>query len=69
MSMLLVIQKCNFFFNTIQPLSLNNIKPWLVTCPRTVESLQKMKFEVNNDMNSKVSLCQGDFTKINADAI
>ena len=38
----------NVFFNTIQPLSLNNIKPWS-------ESLQKMKFDVNNDINSKVS--------------
>ena len=34
-----------------------------------MESLQKMKFEVNNDINSKVSHCQGDITKINADAI
>ena len=28
-----------------------------------------MKFEVNNDTNSKVCLCQGDITKINADAV
>ena len=28
-----------------------------------------LKFESNNDINSKVSFCQGDFTKINADAI
>ena len=34
-----------------------------------MESLQKMKFEVNNDINSKVSHCQGDITKINGDAI
>ena len=27
------------------------------------------KFEINNDVNSKVSLCQGDITEINADAI
>ena len=28
-----------------------------------------MKYEVNNDINSKVSLCHGDITKINVDAI
>ena len=28
-----------------------------------------MKFELNNNINSKVSFCQGDFTKINVDAI
>ena len=28
-----------------------------------------LKFESNNDINSKVSFCQGDFTKINVDAI
>ena len=59
----------NAFFNTIRPLSLNNIKPWSVTCPRNVESLQKHKFEVNNDINYKISLCKGDNTKIKADAI
>ena len=53
----------------IQHLILNNIKLWPVTCPSTVESLQQMKFEVNNDMNSKVCLCQGDIIKINIDAI
>ena len=69
MLMLLVIQKHKMFLNTIQPFSLYNIKPWSVTCPRTVESLQKMKFQVNNDLNCKVSLCQGDITKVNVDAI
>ena len=34
-----------------------------------MESLQKMKFEVNDDINSKVCLCQGDITKISDDAI
>ena len=29
----------------------------------------KLEFEVNNDINSKVSLCQGDITKLNVDAI
>ena len=52
----------NIFVNAIQPLSLNNIKPWSVTCPSTLESLQKVKFDF-------VSLCQGDITKINNDAI
>ena len=28
-----------------------------------------MEFEVNNYTNSKVSLCQGDITKLNVDAI
>ena len=30
---------------------------------------KEMKFEVNNNINSKVSLCQGDITKINLDAV
>ena len=59
----------NVFFNTMQPLSLNNMRPWSVTSSRIVESLRKMKFEVNSDINSKVSLCQGDIAKINGDAI
>ena len=53
----------------MQTLSLNNIEPWSAACPSTLESLQKVKFEVNNDINSKVSLCHGDITKINVDAI
>ena len=28
-----------------------------------------MEFEVNNDINSKVSLCLGDIAKLNVDAI
>ena len=59
----------NYFWNKIQPVSLDIIKPWSVTCPSTAESLQKLEFEVNNDINSKVSLCQGDITKLNVDAI
>ena len=59
----------NSFFNTIQLVSLDLIKLWSVTCPSTLESLQKMEFEVNNDINWKVSLCQGDITKLNVDAI
>ena len=46
-----------------------NIKPWSLTCRSTLESLQKVKFEVVNDINSKVSLFQGDIMKINIDAI
>ena len=61
------VQNC--FFNTIQPVSLDIIKPWSVTCPSTLESLQKLEFEVNNDVNVKVSLCQGDITKLNVDVI
>ena len=40
-----------------------------VTCPRTLESLQKLEFELNNDVNVKVFLCQGDVTKLNVDVI
>ena len=61
------VQNC--FFNTIQPVSLDIIKPWSVTCPSTPESLQKLEFEVNNDVNVKVFLCQGDITKLNVDVI
>ena len=34
-----------------------------------MESLQKLEFEVNNNINSKVSLCQGYITKLNVNAI
>ena len=60
MLMLLVVQIC--FFSTIQPVRLDIIKPWSVTCPGTEESSHKLEFEVNNDINSKVSLCKGDIT-------
>ena len=63
----LKVQNC--FFNTIQPVSLDIIKPWSATCPSTLESLQKLKLEVNNDVNVKVSLCQGDITKLNVNVI
>ena len=59
----------NFFFNTIQAVSLDIIKSWSVTCLSTLESLQKLEFEVNNDVNSNVFLCQGDITKLNVDTI
>ena len=61
------VQNC--FFNTIQPVSLDIIKPWSVTCPSTLEPLQRLEFEVNNDINVKVSLFQGDITKLNVDVI
>ena len=61
------IQNC--FFNAIQPVSLDIIKPWSVSCPSTLESLQKLEFEVNNDINVAFSLCQGDITKLNVDVI
>ena len=56
------VQNC--FFNTIQPVGVDIIKPWSVTSPNTLESLRKVKFKINNDINSKVSLCQGDSTKL-----
>ena len=59
----------NYLFNTIQPVSLDIIKLWSVTCPSTLESFQKLEFEVNNDINSKVSLFQGDITKLNVDTV
>ena len=59
----------NYFFNTIQPVSLDIFKPWSVTCPSTLESLQKLEVEINNDINVKVSLCQGDITRLNVDFI
>ena len=34
-----------------------------------MESQHKREFEVNNEINSKVSLCQRGITKINIDAI
>ena len=37
--------------------------------PCTMESSWKMEFQVNNDITSKVSLCQRDITKINGVAI
>ena len=59
------LTKSNVNFNTIQPVSLDIIKPWSFTCPSTLVSLQK----VNNDINSKISLCQGAITKLNVDLI
>ena len=56
------VQNC--FFNTIQPVGLDIIKPWSVSFPNILESLQKVEFKINNDINSKVSLCQGDSTKL-----
>ena len=59
----------NCFFSTIQPVSLDIIKPWSVTCPSALVSVQKLEFEVNSSINLKVSPCQGDITKLNVDAI
>ena len=61
------VQNC--FFNAVPPVRLDIIKPRAVTCPSTLASLQKLEFEVNNDINSKVSLFQGDITKLNVAAI
>ena len=57
------------FFQYNSTSQLRHIKPWSVTCPSTLESLQKLEFEVNIYINLKVSLCQGDITKLNVDAI
>ena len=32
----------NCFFNTIQPVSLDIIKPWSVTCPSTLRVIAKI---------------------------
>ena len=31
--------------------------------------MEKLEFQVNNDVNVKVSLCHGDITKLNVDVI
>ena len=56
-------KKENVFVNTIYHGSLNIFIPCLVTCPDTLQSLQKIEFESTNDINSKVF--QGDITEIN----
>ena len=48
------VQNC--FFNTIQPVNLDIIKPWSIICPSTLKSLRKLEFEVNNDINSLFSI-------------
>ena len=55
----------NVFFNAIQSVSLNIIKPWSVTYPCIIDLFQKMQYEVNYTINSKVSLRRGDIVKIN----
>ena len=61
------------FFNTIQPVSLDIIKPQTVTCLGTLESIELtfdvLEFEVINNINIKGCLCQGDITKLNDDMI
>ena len=64
MLMLLVIQRYIFF-----QYNLDIINPCSGTCPSTMKSLQKVDYEVNNDINSKVSLCQGDIIKLNVDTV
>ena len=59
----------NIFFNAVQPVRLNIIKPWSVTCPDTKESLQKMQFGVNYVIKSKMSIYQGDIAKVNVNTI
>ena len=43
--------------------------PKVQNCSSILESLQKLEFEVNNDINVKASLCQGEITKLNIDVI
>ena len=60
----------NVFLHAIQPVSLNKIKPWSVSCPDTIDSLQNdMQYEVNDAINSKMPLCQADITNINVDTM
>ena len=59
----------NVDFGAVQTASLNNINPWSVTCPCTIQSTSNLTFMVNNDINSKVSLLRGDITKLHVDAI
>ena len=56
--LLLLVIQTYFFFNIIQPVSLDIIHPWSITCSGIVESLQKMKSEVNNDISSNISVSQ-----------
>ena len=51
----------------LDTVSLDNIKPWSVTCPSTMNIFST--FNVNTDINTKVSLYQGDITKLEVDAI
>ena len=51
----------------LDTVSLDNIKPWSVTCPSTMNIFRT--FNINTDINTKVSLYQGDITKLEVDAI
>ena len=57
------------FFNTIQPVRTDIIKSWSVTCSSILDSLQELAFEVNNDINVKISLCQRNITNLNVGVI
>ena len=48
--------------------SLDNIAPWSVSCPST-NLFSNHAFEVNPEINAKVSLWKGDITKIDVNAI
>ena len=66
---------CYFFEVNCRGLNLNFLKLKQLLIDGQLFALtlwnhcKKMEFEVNNDTNSKVSLCQGDITKLNIDAI
>ena len=58
-------QKSGFTENKVNVAS----DPKVQNCSSILESLQKLEFEVNNDINVKASLCQGEITKLNIDVI
>ena len=58
-------QKSGFTENKVNVAS----DPKVQNCSSILESLQKLGFEVNNDINVKASLCQGEITKLNIDVI
>ena len=49
--------------------NLDSIKPWSATCPSTMSILSSNTFNVNRDINAKVSLYQGDIIQLYTDAI
>ena len=47
--------------------TLDNINPWSVDCPKSI--CASNSFKVNPDINGKVSLYEGDITKLEINAI
>ena len=68
--MLLVIQSYRIVFSINSTSQLRHYVAIVSYLPQESRVIpKKLEFEVNNDINSKVSLCQGDITKLNVDAI